>query len=44
MPSKAARTRAHEVLDYVGLADERYRLLQTYSTGMRQRVKLAQGP
>jgi ABC-2 type transport system ATP-binding protein len=42
MPPKDAMTRAHEVLDYVGLSDERYRLVHTYSTGMRQRVKLAQ--
>ena len=34
--------RAHEVLDYVGLGEERYREVQTYSTGMRQKQKLAQ--
>jgi ABC-2 type transport system ATP-binding protein len=42
MPPRAAMGRAHVVLDYVGLADERYRLVHTYSAGMRQRVKLAQ--
>ena len=35
-------TRAHEVLDYVGLDEERYRGLDEYSTGMKQRLKLAQ--
>lgn len=34
--------RAHEVLDYVGMVEERYRDVETYSTGMRQRIKLAQ--
>ncbi len=34
--------RSHEVLDFVGLGEERYRLTATYSTGMKQRVKLAQ--
>jgi len=34
--------RSHEVLDFVGLGEERYRPTATYSTGMRQRVKLAQ--
>ncbi|HEV2317567.1 MAG TPA: ABC transporter ATP-binding protein [Thermoplasmata archaeon] len=34
--------RAHEVLQFVGLAEERYRKLREYSVGMRQRVKLAQ--
>jgi ABC-2 type transport system ATP-binding protein len=34
--------RAHEVLDYVGMAEERYRPVDTFSTGMRQKVKLAQ--
>jgi ABC-2 type transport system ATP-binding protein len=37
-----AMQRAHQVLDYVGLHDERYRRVATYSTGMRQRVKIAQ--
>jgi len=37
-----AITRAHEVLDYVGLEEERYRSLEQYSTGMKQRLKLAQ--
>jgi ABC-2 type transport system ATP-binding protein len=34
--------RAHEVLYYVGLGEARYRTLETYSTGMKQRIKLAQ--
>ncbi len=33
--------RAHEVLDYVGLAEARYRKVDSYSTGMKQRLKLA---
>lgn len=37
-----AMERAHEVLSYVKLGDSRYRLMETYSTGMLQRVKLAQ--
>lgn len=37
-----AMTRAHEVLDYVELEEERYRPLDGYSTGMKQRLKLAQ--
>jgi len=37
-----AMTRAHEALDYVGLEEERYRGLEEYSTGMKQRLKLAQ--
>ncbi len=37
-----AMTRAHEVLDYVGLDEARYRGLDEYSTGMKQRLKLAQ--
>jgi len=41
MPARDAMQRAHEVLHYVGLADERYRPCQTYSQGMRQRLKLA---
>lgn len=42
MPSREAWRRAHEVLEYCGLDEARYRNLETYSTGMRQRVKLAQ--
>lgn len=42
MPATDALQRAHEVLNYVGLADERYRKADTYSQGMRQRLKLAQ--
>jgi ABC-2 type transport system ATP-binding protein len=37
-----AMTRAHEALDYVGLEEQRYRDLDEYSTGMKQRLKLAQ--
>ncbi|MEL6431722.1 MAG: ABC transporter ATP-binding protein [Planctomycetota bacterium] len=37
-----AMTRAHEVLDYVELEEARYRPLDGYSTGMKQRLKLAQ--
>ena len=37
-----ARDRAHEVLFFVGLDESRYRHVSGYSTGMRQRVKLAQ--
>jgi ABC-2 type transport system ATP-binding protein len=37
-----AMTRAHEALDYVGLDEARYREMSEYSTGMKQRVKLAQ--
>jgi ABC-2 type transport system ATP-binding protein len=34
--------RSHEVLDFVGIGEERYRPVGSYSTGMKQRVKLAQ--
>ena len=34
--------RGHEVLDFVGIGEERYRPVGSYSTGMKQRVKLAQ--
>jgi ABC-2 type transport system ATP-binding protein len=37
-----ATSRAHEILDYVGLGEARYRPVETYSTGMKQRAKLAQ--
>lgn len=42
LPPRVALRRAHEVLDLVGIAEERYREVQTYSTGMRQKQKLAQ--
>ena len=42
MPSDQAMRRAHEVLEYCGLGEARYRNVETYSTGMKQRVKLAQ--
>src|SRR3954454_21399135 len=38
----AARLRASDALRHVGLFEERYRAMGTYSTGMKQRVKLAQ--
>ncbi len=41
MPSGEARRRAHEVLEYVGCGEERYRQVDEYSQGMRQRIKLA---
>ena len=37
-----ALERAHEVLFYVGLEEARYRRVETYSAGMKQRIKLAQ--
>ncbi len=42
LPFSAARERAAEMLRHVGLYEERYRLIGSYSTGMKQRVKLAQ--
>jgi ABC-2 type transport system ATP-binding protein len=42
LPSRAARQRANDVLYHVGLGEERYRLIRGFSTGMKQRVKLAQ--
>ncbi|MBI4624800.1 MAG: ABC transporter ATP-binding protein [Verrucomicrobia bacterium] len=42
MSFRHARQRAHEILDLVGMGQERYRSIDTYSTGMRQRAKLAQ--
>jgi ABC-2 type transport system ATP-binding protein len=41
MSPKDALQRAHEVLDYVGLGEARYRKVESYSTGMKQRLKLA---
>src|SRR4051794_2249547 len=42
LPASAARERAADTLRHVGLYEERYRPIGGYSTGMRQRVKLAQ--
>jgi ABC-2 type transport system ATP-binding protein len=42
LPGVDAMQRAHEVLYYVGLGEARYRNIETYSTGMKQRIKLAQ--
>ena len=42
LPPSHARTRAADVLRHVGLDEERYRSIGEYSTGMQQRVKLAQ--
>ncbi len=42
LPTTAARERAADTLRHVGLYEERYRAMGGYSTGMRQRVKLAQ--
>src|SRR5206468_11185270 len=42
MPRKQAERRAHELLTCLGMEDARYRRLEEYSTGMKQRLKLAQ--
>ena len=42
LPPSTARIRAADTLRHVGLFEERYRPIGTYSTGMKQRVKLAQ--
>ncbi|MFM7148875.1 MAG: ABC transporter ATP-binding protein, partial [Gemmataceae bacterium] len=41
MPRREAQRRAHEVLTNLELEDARYRKLEEYSTGMKQRIKLA---
>ncbi len=41
LPSQEAKRRAHEVLDFCDVGQERYRNVETYSTGMRQKLKLA---
>jgi ABC-2 type transport system ATP-binding protein len=43
MPPRDALRRAHEMLDYVGLDESRYRRVESYSTGMKQRLKIAAG-
>lgn len=42
MPANEALRRAHEVIEYCGLGEARYRPVETFSTGMKQRIKLAQ--
>jgi ABC-2 type transport system ATP-binding protein len=42
LPSIEALRRAHEILDFCGVEEERYRAVETYSTGMRQKLKFAQ--
>ena len=42
LPHTDAMQRTHMVLNYVGLHEERYRKMGTYSTGMKQKAKLAQ--
>ena len=42
LPSTEALRRAHEVLDFCDVGQERYRNVETYSTGMRQKLKFAQ--
>ena len=42
LPPRHARVRAADTLRHVGLFEERYRPIGGYSTGMKQRVKLAQ--
>jgi ABC-2 type transport system ATP-binding protein len=42
LPRIEALRRAHEVLDFCDVAQERYRTVETYSTGMRQKLKFAQ--
>ena len=43
LPPNEALERAHEALFYVGLGEVRYRKVKTYSLGMKQLIKLAQG-
>jgi ABC-2 type transport system ATP-binding protein len=42
LPENHALQRAHEVLEYAGLGEARYRYVETFSTGMKQRAKFAQ--
>lgn len=42
IPGIEALRRGHEIMDFCGVGQERYRKVQTYSTGMRQKLKFAQ--
>lgn len=42
LPALEGLRRAHEILDFCGMGQERYRHVETYSTGMRQKLKFAQ--
>ncbi len=42
LDANTALSRAHDMLDFVGVGEERYRKIEEYSTGMKQRAKLAQ--
>jgi ABC-2 type transport system ATP-binding protein len=42
LPSLEALRRAHEIMDFCGIEQERYRNVETYSAGMRQKLKFAQ--
>jgi ABC-2 type transport system ATP-binding protein len=42
LPRTEALRRAHEILDFCEIQQERYRLVETYSTGMRQKLRFAQ--
>ncbi|MBX3417061.1 MAG: ABC transporter ATP-binding protein [Pirellulaceae bacterium] len=41
LPQLEALRRAHEILDFCGMKQERYRMVETFSTGMRQKIKFA---
>ena len=41
LPDVEALRRSHEILDFCGMRQERYRTIETYSTGMRQKIKFA---
>ncbi|MCA9199637.1 MAG: ABC transporter ATP-binding protein [Planctomycetales bacterium] len=41
IPNTEAMRRSHEILDFCGMQDQRYRAIETYSTGMRQKIKFA---
>ncbi|MEM7453449.1 MAG: ABC transporter ATP-binding protein [Planctomycetota bacterium] len=41
LPGVEALRRSHEILDFCGMQQERYRTIETYSTGMRQKIKFA---